>query len=95
MLRSFATLAIIGLGVAGSAAFAADDSAKQPESAAQQSAPAASGSPTATAESAPKGTLKSPYPDFAKVADEGHENSWPRAAMVVMAGVAVVAWVRL
>ena len=73
MLRSFATLAIIGLGVAGSAAFAADDSAKQPESAAQQSAPAASGSPTATAESAPKGTLKSPYPDFAKVADEGHK----------------------
>jgi mono/diheme cytochrome c family protein len=75
MLRSFAIaiLAITGLGVAGPAAFAADDAAKQPESAAQQSVPAPSGSPTATAGSAAKGELKSPYPDFAKVADEGHK----------------------
>ena len=72
MLRSFATSqsSVLALPVA---AFAADDSAKQPASAAQQSAPAASGSPTATAESAAKGELKSPYPDFAKVADEGHK----------------------
>ena len=73
MLRSFATLAIIGLGVASSAAFGADDSAKQPEGAAQQSAPPTNGSPTATADSAAKGELKSSYTDFAKVADEGHK----------------------
>src|SRR6266850_1828794 len=68
MLRSFAIaiLAITGLGVAGPAAFAADDAAKQPET-------APSGSPTATAGSAVKDELKSPYPDFAKVADEGHK----------------------
>jgi len=33
----------------------------------------AGGSPIDTAKSAAKGSLKSPYPDFAKVADEGHQ----------------------
>jgi mono/diheme cytochrome c family protein len=77
LLRSFAILTIIGFGFAGSAALGADD-AKQPEGAAQRTAAAQSGgvgagSPTATAESTAKGQLKSPYPDFAKVADEGHQ----------------------
>ena len=68
MLRSFALAAAFAADDA-----AADDAAKQPESAAQQGAPAASGSPMAAAESAAKGELKSPYPNFAKVADEGHK----------------------
>jgi mono/diheme cytochrome c family protein len=77
MLRSFAFSAILGLGLVGPA-LAADDSSKQPEAAAQQSTPApggeaGAGTPAATAESAAKGELKSPYPDFAKVADEGHK----------------------
>ena len=33
----------------------------------------AGGSPIDTAKSAEKGSLKSPYPDFAKVAEEGHQ----------------------
>jgi mono/diheme cytochrome c family protein len=77
MLRSFAISAILSLGLVGPA-LAADDSSKQPEAAAQQSTPApggeaGAGTPAATAESAAKGELKSPYPDFAKVADEGHK----------------------
>ena len=76
MLRSFAISAILGFGLLGSAALA-DDSAKQAPAAGQQSAPApageaATGSPAATAETT-KGELKSPYSDFAKVADEGHK----------------------
>jgi mono/diheme cytochrome c family protein len=35
--------------------------------------PAGGGTPAATAESAEKGSLKSPYPDFASVAEEGHK----------------------
>ena len=77
LFRSFAITAIISFGFLGPAALAADDSAKQPQ-AAGQSAPAPTGdagaeSPAATAESAAKGELKSPYSDFAKVADEGHK----------------------
>jgi len=76
LLRSLAITAILGFGLVGSAL--ADDSAKQPQATGQQSAPApageaASGSSSATAESAAKGELKSPYSDFAKVADEGHK----------------------
>jgi hypothetical protein len=72
LFRSFAISAILGFGLLGSTL--ADDSAKQPQAAGQQSAPApageaAPGSPTSTAESAGKGALKSPYPDFAKVDD--------------------------
>jgi len=76
LLRSLAITAILGFGLVGPAL--ADDSAKQPQATGQQSAPApageaASGSSSATAESAAKGELKSPYSDFAKVADEGHK----------------------
>ncbi len=35
--------------------------------------PAGGGTPAATAESAEKGSLKNPYPDFASVAEEGHK----------------------
>jgi mono/diheme cytochrome c family protein len=75
LFRSFAISAILGFGFLGPAALA-DDSAKQ--AAGQQSATApagevGSGLPAATAESAAKGELKSPYSDFAKVADEGHK----------------------
>src|SRR5262245_263486 len=77
LFRSFVISAILGSGLFGPGAFAADDASKQPEAAGQQSTPApggeATGSPAATAESAAKGALKSPYPDFAKVADEGHK----------------------
>jgi mono/diheme cytochrome c family protein len=77
LLRLFAISAIISLGLASPAALAADDAAKQPE-ATGQGAPAptgeaGTGSPAATAQSAAKGGLKSPYSDFAKVADEGHK----------------------
>ena len=74
-LRFLKPLVIIGLAF-GSAAFAA---AQQPQAAPQQVAPAPSGeaasgkTPKATAESIEKGQLKSPYQDFAKVADEGHK----------------------
>ena len=79
LLRLFAISAIISLGVAGPAARAADDASQQPQAAPQQTAPAPSGeaasgkTPKATAESTEKGQLKSPYQDFAKVADEGHK----------------------
>jgi mono/diheme cytochrome c family protein len=75
MFRScaIAILAIAGVGVAGPAAAGADDATKQQENAPQQGVSAPSGSPAATAGSAAKGELKSPYPDFAKVADEGHK----------------------
>jgi mono/diheme cytochrome c family protein len=77
LLRLFAISAIISLGLASPAALAADDAAKQPE-VTGQGAPAptgeaGTGSPSATAQSAAKGELKSPYSDFAKVADEGHK----------------------
>ena len=77
LLRLFAISAIISLGLASPAARAADDAAKQPEATGQEApAPtgeAGTGSPAATAQSAAKGELKSPYSDFAKVADEGHK----------------------
>ena len=77
MLRSFAISAILCLGFIGFA-LAADDASKQPGAAAQQSTPApdgeaSAGIPAATGEKAAKGELKSPYQDFAKVADEGHQ----------------------
>jgi len=76
LLRPLAFLIMLGIDLASTAALAADD-AKQPIGAAEQNAPAqsgaAAGSPTAKAESTAKGQLKSPYSDFAKVADEGHQ----------------------
>jgi mono/diheme cytochrome c family protein len=77
--RILKPIAIIGCAFASSAAFAADDTSQQPQAAPQQAAPAPSGeaasgnTPKAAAESAEKGQLKSPYQDFAKVADEGHK----------------------
>jgi mono/diheme cytochrome c family protein len=48
--------------------------AGQAQSGAQQAtATPATGNPQDIAKSAEKGTLKSPYPDFASVADEGHK----------------------
>jgi mono/diheme cytochrome c family protein len=76
LLRFLKLLVIIGLAFGSTAAFAA---AQQPQAAPQQVAPAPSGeaasgkTPKATAESIDKGQLKSPYQDFAKVADEGHK----------------------
>jgi mono/diheme cytochrome c family protein len=79
LLRSLKPLVIVGFAFASSAALADDDASKQSQATPQQAAPAPSGeaasakTPKATAESAEKGQLKSPYQDFAKVADEGHK----------------------
>jgi mono/diheme cytochrome c family protein len=80
MLRFLTPLLIAGVALSGSAESAASDTAQQPQAAPQQTAPSsgesAAGSgetPKAAAESAGKGELKSPYQDFAKVADEGHK----------------------
>lgn len=79
LLRILKPLVITGIAIASTAAFAADDASKQSQAAPQQTAPApsegaASGkTPKVTAESTEKGQLKSPYQDFAKVADEGHK----------------------
>jgi len=94
LFRSFAISAILGFGLLGSTL--ADDSPKQPQAAGQQSAPApageaAPGSPTATAESASKGALKNPYPDFAVKASR---NTWLPAAMAATAVAGVAAWAR-
>ena len=76
LLRFFKPFVIIGFVFGSTAAFAA---AQQPQAAPQQAAPAPSGeaasgkTPKAAAESAEKGQLKSPYADFATVADEGHK----------------------
>ena len=75
LLRSVKPFVIIGFAFGSTAAFAA---AQQPQAAPQQ-ATAPSGeallgqTPKATAEGTEKGQLKSPYADFAKVADEGHK----------------------
>ncbi len=47
-------------------------SSNAPAVAAPEAPAASGGSPLATAESTPKGQLKSPYSDVAKVAEEGH-----------------------
>ena len=79
MPRIFKPLVIIGFAFGFTAAFAADEASQQPQAAPQQTAPAPSGeatsgkTPKAAAESAGKGQLRSPYQDFAKVADEGHK----------------------
>ena len=79
LFRIFKPLVIIGFAFGFTAAFAADDGSQQPQATPQQTAPAPSGeaasgkTPKAAAESAEKGQLKSPYQDFAKVADEGHK----------------------
>lgn len=79
LLRILKPLVIIGVAIGSTAALAADDASQQPQAAPQQTAPAPSGeaasgnTPKATAESTEKGQLKSPYQDFAKVADEGHK----------------------
>src|SRR5262249_51979762 len=76
LLRPLAFLIVLSSDPPSPAALPADD-AKQPIYTAEQNAPAqsgaAAGSPTAKAESTAKGQLKSPYSDFAKVADEGHQ----------------------
>jgi mono/diheme cytochrome c family protein len=77
--RTFKPLVIIGFAFGFTAAFAADDGSQQPQAVPQPAAPAPSGeaatgkTPKAAAENAEKGQLKSPYQDFAKVADEGHK----------------------
>lgn len=78
LLRIFKPLVIIGFAFGFTAAFAADDASQPPQATPQQTAPAPSGeapgkTPKAAAEGAGKGQLKSPYQDFAKVADEGHK----------------------
>jgi mono/diheme cytochrome c family protein len=79
LLRILKPLIVAGFAFGASAAFAADDASQQSQAAPQQTAPAPGGAaaadktPKATAESAAKGELKSPYQDFAKVADEGHK----------------------
>ena len=80
MLKSLAAALFI-LGLPTTALLAADNAANPPpQSAPAAEAPApsggeaaAGGSPTETARKAEKGSLKSPYADFAKVADEGHQ----------------------
>jgi len=80
MLRMIAAgLLVAGLPV--TALLAADDAAKPPQQppAAEAQPPAgggeaaAGGSPAETAKTAEKGSLKSPYADYAKVAEEGHQ----------------------
>jgi mono/diheme cytochrome c family protein len=79
LFRSLKPLIVVGFAFGCSAALAADDASKQPAAAPQQASPAPTGeaasgkTPKAAAESAEKGQLKSPYQDFAKVADEGHK----------------------
>jgi mono/diheme cytochrome c family protein len=80
MLKTIAA-GLLAAGLPATALTAADKAANPP----QQSAPAAQapapaggeaasgGSPAETAKSAEKGSLKSPYADFAKVAEEGHQ----------------------
>ena len=81
MLKSIAAALLI-VGVPATALLAADATNPPP----QQNAPAAEApapgggeaaagdnSPTETARKAEKGSLKSPYADFAKVAEEGHQ----------------------
>jgi len=76
LLRILKSFVIIGFAFGSTAAFAA---AQQPQATPQRAAPAPSGeapsgkTPKATAEGTEKGQLKSPYADFAKVADEGHK----------------------
>jgi mono/diheme cytochrome c family protein len=78
MLRIALSFLIIGF--AGGVAFAADEAqppASEGAPAAQAPAPsgeaAAGGTPLETARQAEKGSLKTPYADFASVADEGHK----------------------
>src|SRR5262245_46575807 len=74
-------LSFLILGFAGGVAFAADEDqppATDGAPAAQAPAPsggaaAGGGTPLETARQAEKGSLKTPYADFASVADEGHK----------------------
>ncbi|HEY8275635.1 MAG TPA: c-type cytochrome [Methyloceanibacter sp.] len=59
---------MFSLALASAPAFAAEDAG---QSQGNQASPAAGGSPAATAESTPKGQLKSPYSDAASVAKDG------------------------
>jgi mono/diheme cytochrome c family protein len=79
MLRLALSFLIVGF--AGGVALAADEAqppASESAPAAQAPAPkaeagAGGGSPLETARQAEKGSLKTPYADFASVADEGHK----------------------
>jgi mono/diheme cytochrome c family protein len=70
-------ICLLLLGFAGGSALAATDQpAPKDAPAAQSAAPAgaaASGSAAETAKAAEKGTLKSPYADYASAAEEGHQ----------------------
>ena len=75
MLRPLAAAFLVAC-LPTSALLAADTATPPP----QQTPPAATGgaaspggTPKDTASTAPKGSLKSPYADFAKVAEEGHQ----------------------
>ena len=73
LLSSLKSIVIAACMLASPAAFAASNAAPQ-QAAPVPTGEAASGeTPKAVAESAEKGQLKSPYQDFAKVADEGHK----------------------
>jgi mono/diheme cytochrome c family protein len=79
MLRIALSLLLVGF--AGGVALAADEAqppASEGAPAAQAPAPkgeaaAGGGTPLETARQAEKGSLKSPYEDFASIADEGHK----------------------
>jgi mono/diheme cytochrome c family protein len=74
-------LSFLILGFAGGVALATDEAqppASEGAPAAEAPAPsggaaAGGGTPLETARQAEKGSLKTPYPDFASVADEGHK----------------------
>ena len=79
MLKPIAA-ALLVVAIPATALLAAENATNPPPTppAGQAAAPAeggadASGSPAETAKSAEKGSLKSPYADFAKVAEEGHK----------------------
>jgi mono/diheme cytochrome c family protein len=78
MLKMIAA-GLLVVGLPATAIWAADNSANPPPQtppATQTPAggeAAAGGSPTETAKSAEKGSLKSPYADYASVAEEGHQ----------------------
>jgi mono/diheme cytochrome c family protein len=81
MLMLRIALSLLLVGFAGGVALAADEAqppASEGAPAAQAPAPnaeaaAGGGTPLETARQAEKGSLKSPYEDFASVADEGHK----------------------
>jgi len=75
-MRRIAVCLLLVAFAGGSALGAAEQPAPKDAPAAQPSAPsgaAAGGKPAETASAAEKGTLKSPYADYASAAEEGHQ----------------------